>query len=97
MVAVEVTGLVEVVEAVPPQAERAPSTVKPSARTMSSCSRVRFLKPRKQSATARAVKGTSGRVSWRTMAAVVDGVTVIVEVAVPSSEMEVVFGLELQV
>ena len=59
ILAVDVVDLVVVVEDVPPKAERAPSAVKPSARTTSSCSRVRFLKPKKQSATARAVTGTS--------------------------------------
>ena len=59
MVAVEVTGLVVELLVVPPQPETKPRPTNSTTSNTSMVSRLRFLKPRKQSATAK-VAGKSG-------------------------------------
>src|ERR1700728_2945864 len=76
-----VTGCdVELLEELPPQPEIMPKPAKTTTSSRSNCSRLRFLRPRKQSATAK-VAGNSGLKSWRTRTAVAGGVMVRVVVA----------------
>ena len=95
MVMFDVTGAgVDLLE-VPPQPEIRPNPVKRTTSSRNNCSRLRFLRPRKQSATAR-VAGKSGvKFRW-TRAAVEAGVTVSVVVAVPPSATLSGLGLKEQ-
>ena len=93
-VAVEVTGGFVELPDVPPQAETRLSPANRSTSGISKCSRLRFLKPRKQSATAR-VAGNIGLKSWPTAAADAGGVTV--SVVVPVAFWAIVSGLGLKV
>lgn len=95
MVMVDVTGLVVELLEVPPQAEIRPNPVKRTASIRNRCSRLRFLKPRKQSAAAR-VAGKRG-MEFRWIIAVVEaGVTVSVVVVVPPSATLIGLGLKEQ-
>ena len=89
IVAVDVTGLVVELLEVPPQPETKPRPANSTTSSTSMVNRLRFLKPRKQSATAR-VAGKSGLKSWRTTAAVAGGVMVSVVVTVVPSGKPVV-------
>ena len=92
----EVTGLVVEVVDVPPHAEMNPKPVRRTTSSRSKCMRFLFLKPRKQSATAR-VAGKNGLTPGRTTAAVAGGVTVSVVVPVAFSAMVTGLGLKAQV
>jgi hypothetical protein len=105
MVAVDVTGGGVELDDVPPQPETTPKPAKRATSNTSMKSRLRFLKPKKQSATAK-VAGNSGLKSWRTTAAVAGGVMVSVVVTVVPRGIPVValwaktvtgFGLKAQV
>jgi len=105
MVAVDVTGVDVDLEDVPPHAETNPKPTKRTTSNMNMESRLRFLKPKKQSAAAK-VAGKIGLKSWRATAAVAGGVMVSVVVTVVPAGKPVVafwaktvtgFGLKVQV